>query len=261
MGAPADVDGDGQREIQVDYFFGANGHYSLLYRVEADGPRLAEVPFAEDELRDAMGDYSITSVTEGAVTTSVESCDPSCADGGDYEISWTYDAEQQRLTPLDPSDRVAQFIVANGTANDATTFTSAECEAGEYNGSESMVYQCTATTQDGRLHYVVVNEHYMSGDLYITETLDAADGVKPRATKCSDFVEDDEIPIGLCAHGSMVGYIQRGLIAWGYNLDADGSYGLVTETAVRYFQSVEGLQVTGVVDETTWRALGPWIPE
>ena len=57
--------------------------------------------------------------------------------------------------------------------------------------------------------------------------------------------------------GSTVTEIQRRLKNWGYySGSVDGEYGYQTYTAVRYFQSKNGLRVDGVAGNETLRALG-----
>ncbi len=57
--------------------------------------------------------------------------------------------------------------------------------------------------------------------------------------------------------GPAVRLLQRLLQERGFYSGAiDGDFGRRTERAVRQFQRQQGLPVTGVVDETTWRALG-----
>ena len=60
--------------------------------------------------------------------------------------------------------------------------------------------------------------------------------------------------------GSDVLAVQMLLIANGYSLVADGSFGPLTQAAVRDFQSKNGLQVDGVVGIQTSAALGVSIP-
>lgn len=56
--------------------------------------------------------------------------------------------------------------------------------------------------------------------------------------------------------GNRVSILQQALLAQGVTVVVDGSFGSATETAVRTFQTDEGLPVTGVVDAATADALG-----
>ena len=57
--------------------------------------------------------------------------------------------------------------------------------------------------------------------------------------------------------GDAVKTIQTKLKRWGYYTgDVDGIYGTLTEKAVRYFQSKNGLAVDGIVGSATLKALG-----
>lgn len=59
------------------------------------------------------------------------------------------------------------------------------------------------------------------------------------------------------SRGDTVMEIQRRLKAWGYYTGGvDGIYGYKTYTAVRYFQSSNGLKVDGVTGNSTLQALG-----
>jgi hypothetical protein len=100
----ADLDGDGAAEIQTNWFFGANTDFGVLYRVDAERMVLSQIEFATEGLHEPMGDYEIISVEPGFVTTSVESCDPSCADGGNYTVTWQYDAAADRLVVASQPD-------------------------------------------------------------------------------------------------------------------------------------------------------------
>lgn len=56
--------------------------------------------------------------------------------------------------------------------------------------------------------------------------------------------------------GPDVVYLQQRLNAYGASLVADGTFGPMTSTAVRNFQSTHGLVADGVVGPMTWNALG-----
>jgi lysozyme len=50
--------------------------------------------------------------------------------------------------------------------------------------------------------------------------------------------------------------LQQKLIALGYAVTADGSFGPGTKAAVIQFQTAKALPATGIVDAATWKALG-----
>ena len=55
--------------------------------------------------------------------------------------------------------------------------------------------------------------------------------------------------------GSAVRVLQRLLTSKGYPISTDGDFGVLTETAVKAFQSRKGLVSDGIVGSRTWRAL------
>ena len=55
--------------------------------------------------------------------------------------------------------------------------------------------------------------------------------------------------------GSAVRVLQRLLVSKGYPIKIDGDFGVLTETAVKAFQSRRGLTTDGIVGSRTWRAL------
>jgi hypothetical protein len=68
---------------------------------------------------------------------------------------------------------------------------------------------------------------------------------------------DDQRPtLRQGATGGDVKYLQRRLRECGYNVEVDGKFGPKTASAVRAFQSANGLDVDGIVGPATWAALG-----
>ena len=106
--APADLDGDGVPEIQADWLVGVNDNYSVLYRLDSEQMVLSEIPFVRTGLHEPMRDYTITVVEPGFVTTEVEDCEPSCADGGTYTVTWKYKPAKNRLVVASQPDPAPQ---------------------------------------------------------------------------------------------------------------------------------------------------------
>lgn len=55
--------------------------------------------------------------------------------------------------------------------------------------------------------------------------------------------------------GNSVRILQRLLASKGYPITIDGDFGVLTETAVKAYQSRQGLTADGIVGSRTWRAL------
>lgn len=55
--------------------------------------------------------------------------------------------------------------------------------------------------------------------------------------------------------GSDVKKAQKFLAALGYSLQADGDFGIITETIVKKFQNGSNIKVTGIIDGPTWETL------
>lgn len=85
------------------------------------------------------------------------------------------------------------------------------------------------------------------------------------------FNKNDRTPVALVAqtlqlgaNGDLVEALQRTLNARmksAAKIGTDGDFGPETEAAVKRFQEQEKLAATGVVDATTWKALGPLVME
>jgi N-acetylmuramoyl-L-alanine amidase len=62
-------------------------------------------------------------------------------------------------------------------------------------------------------------------------------------------------PIAIGDEGDQVTQAQQALVAAGHDIDIDGDFGSLTQTAVETFQASRRLPVTGWIDEATGRAL------
>ena len=120
--APGDLDEDGLDEIQVDWVGDEDIHFGLLYRIDVDRLELVRIPFATRQLHQPMDDYAIVSVEPGFVSTSVRSCDPDCATGGTYTVTWRYASASDRLVvhsqPAEPAEdpmRIPAGVIEDGT--------------------------------------------------------------------------------------------------------------------------------------------------
>ena len=81
-------------------------------------------------------------------------------------------------------------------------------------------------------------------------------------SESKETAKSDELKVG--AAGSLVEALQRTLNARSSPspaLSVDGDFGPGTEAAVKAFQKSKQIKATGVVDQATWKALGPLIME
>lgn len=81
---------------------------------------------------------------------------------------------------------------------------------------------------------------------------------KVRAKATGRFQKFSSQPLPTLDFGSSgvaVRVLQQLLVANGYAVRVDGTYGALTETAVKAFQNQQNLGVDGIVGQQTWRAL------
>jgi len=76
-------------------------------------------------------------------------------------------------------------------------------------------------------------------------------------TPCTHWSDNPSLPLEKCDSGYSVKVLQKKLASAGHNVRADGYFGGETITAVMAEQEKAGLQQTGLVDLTTWKALFP----
>jgi hypothetical protein len=91
-----DISGDGRTEIKVTMICSTGGKsWDVLYRIDSDGAKLVEIPYAENELEPILGGLPFSIIVQGAdtsgVSTSVGTCTPTCAEDQRQEIHWRLD--------------------------------------------------------------------------------------------------------------------------------------------------------------------------
>ncbi|MEY4080853.1 MAG: putative peptidoglycan binding domain [Actinomycetota bacterium] len=74
---------------------------------------------------------------------------------------------------------------------------------------------------------------------------------------CGEYAYNDFLPLRYCQEGRGIRYAQEILVGLGYDIEADSYLGKASVAAIRDFQSVNGLAITGMIDRQTWRALDP----
>jgi len=72
---------------------------------------------------------------------------------------------------------------------------------------------------------------------------------------CIEFRFNFDLPLVLCDEGQPVQMVQAELYGFGYEVDADGYFGVDTRLAVKLYQKAVGIRATGEVDKETWSRL------
>jgi len=75
--------------------------------------------------------------------------------------------------------------------------------------------------------------------------------------KCTGYFAASELPVEKCDQGQAVQLMQTRLRKAGYSTSVDGYYGPAMALAVYKFQKDKGLLKSGMIDQTTWKALEP----
>ena len=91
-----DLTGDGLTEIVVTMIGSTGGKsWDVIYRIDSEGPILEEIPFAVNELQPLLGTLpfglSVNSVQPDTVSSSVRTCEPSCAEDLGTDVDWYLD--------------------------------------------------------------------------------------------------------------------------------------------------------------------------
>lgn len=99
------------------------------------------------------------------------------------------------------------------------------------------------------------NENSDGSLTYNTEAIPNSDDPVAEPSSCPDYQDNFSLPYKYCDSGSDVSKIQEALNSLGYSVDVDGYFGPGTRSAVKSFQSSEGLRSTGQVNQKTWDVL------
>ena len=132
------------------------------------------------------------------------------------------------------------------------------CDAGIVYGPQSKFAICVLTTENSDRRWNDNNAaHRLMGDICRI----AFDHFNPEWQRRSPDVATD---LSIGAFGPRVEMLQRTLNARMSptpKLGVDGDFGPATVAAVKKFQEVNGLEVTGVATSDVWKALGPVVEE
>ena len=103
-----DLTGDDLTEIVVRNFSGSGARsWDVIYRIDPEGPTLKEIPFAVNELEPLLGTLpfglTVYTVQPDTVSSSVVTCEPSCADDPGTDVEWYLDRSGSLiLRPVSP---------------------------------------------------------------------------------------------------------------------------------------------------------------
>ena len=120
----------------------------------------------------------------------------------------------------------------------------------------------TDTTVPATAQTEPASETTVAATTTATEGADTEDG-----SPCPEFTEKNDLPIKLCDSGDLVRTSQQGLANWAsdvgdavgdVSIEVDGFFGPETDAAVRAFQTIQSLEVDGIIGANTWALLCPF---
>ena len=166
------------------------------------------------------------------------------------------DAMIGHLRACEDRSKVRRYLADATVANKTGAVSAARTDAGVIETDAGPVAYCILTAN---------NEDRSWGDANEAELLCAEFGRLVYRHVAGD--DDASAPpvarvLRIGDDGDLVASLQRTLNSHAKAEDriaADGDFGPNTQRAVKRFQTAQGLEATGVVDMTTWRALGPLV--
>ena len=261
---------------------GLSGNYPTLHLGSRDGDDAAAyVVMLQNRLQElgylsSAADGQYGQLTESAVLAFQEEnglTPTGVADDSTQSILYSTAAKQAPVdTANQDSDaiRLQQKLIvwgfmvggADGVVGDATKTAVAEFKEYIY-ASNAALYAAYATPEPTPEPTLAPDAQPVAIDVPLNETVIASEsGFDGEITEDIMKFVDGEYPFTIYRQlvqtgdsGAEVWRVQRRLRALGYLYKPDGSYGALTENALKYFQKKNGLQETGAADQATQEKL------
>ena len=268
--------------VETEQTTGLSGNYPTLYLGSRDSDDAAAyVVMLQNRLQElgyltSAADGQYGQMTESAVLAFQETnglTPTGIADDSTQSILYSTAAKQAPVdTANQDSDamRLQQKLIvwgfmvggADGVVGDATKTAVAEFKEYIY-ASNAALYAAYATPEPTPEPTLAPDAQPVAIDVPLNETVIASEsGFDGEITEDIMKFVDGEYPFTIYRQlvqtgdsGAEVWRVQRRLRALGYLYKPDGSYGALTENALKYFQKKNGLQETGAADQATQEKL------
>ena len=268
--------------VDTEQTTGLSGNYPTLQLGSRDGDdSAAYVVMLQNRLQElgyltSAADGQYGQMTESAVLAFQETnglTPTGIADDSTQSILYSTAAKQAPVdTANQDSDaiRLQQKLIvwgfmvggADGVVGDATKTAVAEFKEYIY-ASNAALYAAYATPEPTPEPTLAPDAQPVAIDVPLNETVIASEsGFDGEITEDIMKFVDGEYPFTIYRQlvqtgdsGAEVWRVQRRLRALGYLYKPDGSYGALTENALKYFQKKNGLQETGAADQATQEKL------
>ena len=268
--------------VDTEQTTGLSGNYPTLQLGSRDGDdSAAYVVMLQNRLQElgyltSAADGQYGQMTESAVLAFQETnglTPTGIADDSTQSILYSTAAKQAPVdTANQDSDaiRLQQKLIvwgfmvggADGVVGDATKTAVAEFKEYIY-ASNAAFYAAYATPEPTPEPTLAPDAQPVAIDVPLNETVIASEsGFDGEITEDIMKFVDGEYPFTIYRQlvqtgdsGAEVWRVQRRLRALGYLYKPDGSYGALTENALKYFQKKNGLQETGAADQATQEKL------
>ena len=268
--------------VETEQTTGLSGNYPTLQLGSRDGDdSAAYVVMLQNRLQElgyltSAADGQYGQMTESAVLAFQETnglTPTGIADDSTQSILYSTAAKQAPVdTANQDSDaiRLQQKLIvwgfmvggADGVVGDATKTAVAEFKEYIY-ASNAALYAAYATPEPTPEPTLAPDAQPVAIDVPLNETVIASEsGFDGEITEDIMKFVDGEYPFTIYRQlvqtgdsGAEVWRVQRRLRALGYLYKPDGSYGALTENALKYFQKKNGLQETGAADQATQEKL------
>ena len=268
--------------VETEQTTGLSGNYPTLQLGSRDGDdSAAYVVMLQNRLQElgyltSAADGQYGQMTESAVLAFQETnglTPTGIADDSTQSILYSTAAKQAPVSAASQDSdamRLQQKLIvwgfmvggADGVVGDATKTAVAEFKEYIY-ASNAALYAAYATPEPTPEPTLAPDAQPVAIDVPLNETVIASEsGFDGEITEDIMKFVDGEYPFTIYRQlvqtgdsGAEVWRVQRRLRALGYLYKPDGSYGALTENALKYFQKKNGLQETGAADQATQEKL------